>query len=188
MDFVVAGCFSLGLSPLSYIASFVFAQEQRQQRDASATAFFADLKCGIRACLDEHVHTLAGAADVNTKKSIAVSEESACGLTVALHGQLYTLSLSAETLSISGMKLPEIEKADSPRVLFEERITLLRDFMKGFDQMFDAFLKQRAGDSWQNHVEQTRKWIAGKSRVAGVSAMVSPSVSRVVSREVVESS
>lgn len=93
------------------------------------------------------------------------------GITIALHGQLYTLSLAAETLSISGMKLPEIEKADSPRVLFEERITLLRDFMKGFDQMFDAFLKQRAGDTWQGHVDQTRRWISGKSRVAGMAAV-----------------
>lgn len=93
------------------------------------------------------------------------------GLTIALHGQLFTLALGAETLAISGMKLPEIEKADSPRVLFEERITLLRDFMQGFDQMFDAFLKQRAGESWQGHVDQTRRWITGKSRVAGMAAV-----------------
>lgn len=86
------------------------------------------------------------------------------GITIALHGQLYTLNLGAEGLAISGLKLPEVEKADSPRVLFEERITLLRDFMKGFDEMFDAFLKARAGESWQPHVEQVRRWIGGKGR------------------------
>jgi hypothetical protein len=86
------------------------------------------------------------------------------GLTVALHGQLYTLSLSAEQLAISGLKLPEVEKADSPRVLFEERITLLRDFMKGFDQMYDAFLKHRGGDSWQGQVDTMRRWFAGKTK------------------------
>ena len=47
---------------------------------------------------------------------------------------------------------------------FEERITLLRDFMKGFDQMFDAFLKHRTSESWQSNVEQIRRWMGGKPR------------------------
>ena len=88
------------------------------------------------------------------------------GLTVALHGQLYTMNLGAEQLTLGGLKLPEVEKADSPRVLFEERITLLRDFMKGFDQLFDAFLKQRASDGWKSNVDQIRRWMRGKVAVS----------------------
>lgn len=94
------------------------------------------------------------------------------GLTVALHGQLYTMNLGGEGLSLGGLKLPDVEKADSPRVLFEERITLLRDFMKGFDQMYDAFLKQRTGEGWKTNVEQMRRWIGGKGRAPSVTAVV----------------
>lgn len=94
------------------------------------------------------------------------------GLTVALHGQLYTMNIGAEVLAFGGLKLPEVEKADSPRVLFEERITLLRDFVKGFDQMYDAFLKQRTSDGWQANVEQMRRWIGGKARAQAAVAAV----------------
>lgn len=86
------------------------------------------------------------------------------GLTVALHGQLFTLNLGGEGLTVGGLKLPEIEKADSARVVFEERITLLRDFMKGMDQIFDAFLKVRAGESWDGHAEAMRRWISGSNK------------------------
>lgn len=94
------------------------------------------------------------------------------GMTIALHGQLYTMNIGGEALSLGGLKLPEVEKADSPRVLFEERITLLRDFMKGFDQMYDAFLKHRTGDAWQANVEQIRRWIGGKKPVQAAVAAV----------------
>ena len=88
------------------------------------------------------------------------------GLTIALHGQLYTLSFGGEMLSFSGLKLPEVEKADSARVLFEERITLLRDFVQGFDKTYDAFLKLRASESWNGYVDGVRRWMASKVRTA----------------------
>ena len=93
------------------------------------------------------------------------------GLTIALHGQLYTLAMGGEGLTISGLKLPDVEKADSARILFEERITLLRDFMKGIDEIYAAFLKVRAGESWNAHAEGMRRWISGnKPRGAVVAA------------------
>ena len=94
------------------------------------------------------------------------------GLTIALHGQLFTLNLGGEGLTIGGLKLPDVEKADSARVLFEERITLLRDFMRGMDELFDAFLKVRAGgDAWAAHAEGMRRWISGnKPRGVAVAA------------------
>lgn len=92
------------------------------------------------------------------------------GLTVALHGQLYTLNLGGEGLTVGGLKLPDVEKADSARVLFEERITLLRDFMKGMDEIFDAFLTVRASESWNGHAEAMRRWISGTKPRTAVAA------------------
>src|SRR5207248_3705214 len=42
------------------------------------------------------------------------------GLVVDAGGQQYALTLSGESLSVDGAKLPDVPDADSPRVLFEE--------------------------------------------------------------------
>jgi hypothetical protein len=80
------------------------------------------------------------------------------GIALALHGQLYTFSLGAELLGISGLKLPEVENADSPRV-FEERITLLRDFNKGLDALMAQFLQVRSSTGWEAYVQSVRRWM-----------------------------
>ena len=71
----------------------------------------------------------------------------------------YTLTLAGESLAVSGLVLPEVEEADSPRVLFEERINLLRDFGRTLDGLFDEFLKVRAGGKWPAVTNLVRDWI-----------------------------
>ncbi|MCC7186996.1 MAG: hypothetical protein IT185_12180, partial [Acidobacteria bacterium] len=60
------------------------------------------------------------------------------GLTIDASAQQFTFNFSPEPMSFGSTKLPEIEDADSPRVLFEERIALLRDFCKSMDALYDA--------------------------------------------------
>lgn len=74
-------------------------------------------------------------------------------------GGQFTYALSAEALSIGSLVLPEVEDAESPRTLFEERITLLRDFCQALDALYGAFLKLRASGSWEGQVSTIRKWI-----------------------------
>lgn len=81
------------------------------------------------------------------------------GLVIDAFRQQYTLTLNAESLSLSGLKLPDVEEADTPRVLFEERIALLRDLGKTVDALFETFLKIRASSSWEGYVSAVRKWI-----------------------------
>lgn len=81
------------------------------------------------------------------------------GLVLDASGQQYTLTLNAETLALSSAKLPEVEDAETPRVLFEERIALLRDLGKTVDGLYAAFLKHRASSSWEGQVSSIRKWI-----------------------------
>lgn len=68
-------------------------------------------------------------------------------LAIAWHGQLYHATID-DSLAISGLKLPEVEQADSPRVLFEERITLLRCFRVILDELVEAFVEVRTGPHW----------------------------------------
>jgi hypothetical protein len=81
------------------------------------------------------------------------------GLIADINRQQYAFTLSAESLALGGAKLPDIEEADSPRVLFEERIALLRDLCKGMDALYETFLKLRASSNWEGHVSQIRRWI-----------------------------
>jgi hypothetical protein len=81
------------------------------------------------------------------------------GLVIDAFGQQYSLTLNAETLAMTGVKLPEVEKAESARVLFEERVALLRDLGKAIDALFDTFLKTRASSAWEGYVGGIRKWI-----------------------------
>jgi hypothetical protein len=92
------------------------------------------------------------------------------GITIESTGAQYSLTLAAESLSIGTLKLPDVEEAENPRVLFEERIGLLRDFCRVIDDLFGQFLKLRTSGSWENHVGTMRKWIqrSAKPQAAAV--------------------
>jgi hypothetical protein len=88
------------------------------------------------------------------------------GLVLDINRHQYTLTLAGESLAVNGLVIPEIEEADTPRVVFEERITLLRDFCKGLDELLGTFLKARAGGSWETHSGTIKKWIKGQLKSA----------------------
>lgn len=82
-----------------------------------------------------------------------------CGLTLEHAGSLYAFTLNAETLAVSGLKMPEVPEADTPRVLFEERIGQLRDFGRLLDRLFAAFVSARSGGGWESTTQGIRRWI-----------------------------
>jgi hypothetical protein len=92
------------------------------------------------------------------------------GLVMDADGLQFNFNLNAETLAVGALKLPEVEEADTPRVLFEERIAMLRNFCKAMDGMFEAFLKVRTGGAWEGEAGTIRRWIqrSGKRAVAAV--------------------
>jgi hypothetical protein len=81
------------------------------------------------------------------------------GIVLDINRQQYTLALNPEAMSVGGAKLPDVEEADSPRVLFEERITLLRDLCGGIDALYETFLKTRASSAWESCTGGIRRWI-----------------------------
>ena len=94
------------------------------------------------------------------------------GLIVESSGSQFTFTLAAESLAVNALKLPDVEEADSPRVLCEERIALLREFGKTFDALFAAFLSVRASGAWEPETSKIRKKIMHAGRTAAVPALV----------------
>jgi hypothetical protein len=81
------------------------------------------------------------------------------GLTLDALGHQFLLNFNGETFAIGRLKLPEVEEAETPRVLFDERIAMLRDFSRMLDALFETFLKVRASSGWEGQSNAIRRWI-----------------------------
>jgi hypothetical protein len=81
------------------------------------------------------------------------------GLVLEHAGSIFQFSLDAASLGVSGLKLPDVEEADSPRVVFEERIGMMRLFQKLLDSSYMEFLKVRASTQWEQKANTIRHWI-----------------------------
>ncbi len=86
------------------------------------------------------------------------------------HNQQYSFTFNPETFALGSAKLPEIEDAETPRVLFEERIALVRDLCQVVDGLLETFLKVRASSGWEPATGGIRRWIlqGDKQPVAAV--------------------
>lgn len=92
---------------------------------------------------------------------------------IILHGNgnQFEFNFNPEAFSVGSCKLPEIEDAENARALFEERISLLRDFCQATDTLFHTFLKLRASSSWEGRTGQIRKWILTTARPTPTTAV-----------------
>jgi hypothetical protein len=81
------------------------------------------------------------------------------GMILDQGGNQFSLTFNPETFGCNGAKLPDVEEAETPRVLFEERIALLRDLCNALDGLFATFLKLRASSSWEGQTGKLRSWI-----------------------------
>ncbi|MSQ93348.1 MAG: hypothetical protein EXR98_02190 [Gemmataceae bacterium] len=80
------------------------------------------------------------------------------GLTLVRHESQYELTLQAETLAISGAKLPAPE-ADDGHARFEERVTQTRHLLESLDLLYAAFIQRRLGDAWAKEMAKMKKWL-----------------------------
>jgi hypothetical protein len=94
------------------------------------------------------------------------------GVIIEAAGHQFHATIAAEPLSISTLKLPDVEEAENPRVLFEERISMLRDFCRALDGAFEAFLKVRTSSAWEGQTHSIRKWIQHSSRAVQAAVAV----------------
>ena len=81
------------------------------------------------------------------------------GMLLNAHKQDYSLTLSGD-LTVTAAKLPTVEDAETPRVLFEERIASLRDLSDTLTNLFNQFMAVRGSSSrWNSRVDAVRKWL-----------------------------
>jgi hypothetical protein len=80
------------------------------------------------------------------------------GLTVVRHDQQYELTLQAESLAVSGCRLPAPEAIDD-RARLEERVTQLRALLETLDLLYDAFGRVRQSEGWPRELSRMQKWL-----------------------------
>jgi hypothetical protein len=85
------------------------------------------------------------------------------GVTVVRHDHQYELTLQAETLAVSGARLPAPEAVEE-RARLEERISQLRHLVETLDLMYDAFNERRAGGDWGKELARMQKWLQRDER------------------------
>ncbi|HYT91276.1 MAG TPA: hypothetical protein VEL76_21360 [Gemmataceae bacterium] len=85
------------------------------------------------------------------------------GLVLVRHDQQYELTLQAETLAISGAKLPPPE-AEDDRAQLEERVTQVRHLLETLDLLYDAFGHRRCGPNWPKELARMQKWLQREER------------------------
>ena len=69
------------------------------------------------------------------------------GLILVRHDQEYSLTLQAETLAVSGAKLPRLEE-ERDRSKDEARVDQVRHLIETIDLLYDAFGRRRMGSGW----------------------------------------
>jgi hypothetical protein len=88
------------------------------------------------------------------------------GLTVVRHDQQYELTLQAESLAVSGARLPTTEEGED-RARLEERVGQLRHLIETLDLIYDAFGKVRVGEGWPRELVKVQKWLQKEDRAEG---------------------
>jgi hypothetical protein len=85
------------------------------------------------------------------------------GLTLVRHDRQYELTLHAETLAITGAKLPAPEE-DDDRARLEERIGLIRHLLETLDLLYDAYGRRRGAAGWSRELGKIQKWLRREER------------------------
>ncbi|MEM6391982.1 MAG: hypothetical protein AAF797_04355 [Planctomycetota bacterium] len=76
----------------------------------------------------------------------------------------FELTLTADSLAVSGCRLPDVVDAQSPRELLDARLELVVDLGALLEAVFGVFLKERMGQGWGRKREEVAGWIKGGAR------------------------
>jgi hypothetical protein len=79
------------------------------------------------------------------------------GLILVRQDSQYELTLQAETLAVSGAKLPHVE--ENQRAALEERVGQMRHLLQTLDLLYGTFLLRRLGKEWSEEVVRMRRWL-----------------------------
>ena len=80
------------------------------------------------------------------------------GVTMVRQDQTYDFALQAETLAITGAKMP-VPEGEEERGRLEERVTQIRHLLETLDLMYGVFTQIRLGDNWTKELAKMKKWL-----------------------------
>lgn len=87
------------------------------------------------------------------------------GLTLVRHSEQSELTLHAETLAVSGAKLPPPDETISEaRAKLDERANQIRNLIETLDLLYDAFGQKRFGKDWEHELHAIQKWLKRDDR------------------------
>lgn len=86
-----------------------------------------------------------------------------CGITLVRHDVQYEFTLHAESLAVSGAKIPVPEEEDD-RARLEARAQQIRDLIESLDLLFDAFGRVRFSNDWPKELAKMQKWLGRERR------------------------
>ncbi len=89
------------------------------------------------------------------------------GLMLVRHQFAYELTLHAETLALSGVKLPPPDDdLVEPRQIHEERIQQLRHLLETVDLLYETFVQRRFDKQWDSELRAMQQWLKREERLA----------------------
>ncbi|MFO0881238.1 MAG: hypothetical protein U0840_28275 [Gemmataceae bacterium] len=88
------------------------------------------------------------------------------GLIVVRHDAQYELTLTAETMAVTGARMPAPEESED-RARLDERVTQLRHLVETLDLIYDVFGSRRASDDWSRELARMQKWLSREDRNGG---------------------
>jgi hypothetical protein len=80
------------------------------------------------------------------------------GLTLNRHDEQYDLTLTAETLGVSGAALPKLD-SDTFAEQRQDRVDQIRHLTETIDLLFGAFVDRRLSSNWPADLKKLRAWL-----------------------------
>jgi hypothetical protein len=82
------------------------------------------------------------------------------GITMVRHDQQYEFAIQAETLAVSGGKLPPMpEEVTDARAKLEARVDFIRSLDETLSLLFGAFLSVRLSAKWTDELAGMQRWL-----------------------------
>jgi hypothetical protein len=89
----------------------------------------------------------------------------AAGITCVRHDVQYEFKWIAETLAISGLKLPSTEE-DDERAQLDARADQIRSAIETCDLLYEKFIQVRSSSDWSKELKSMQRWLANEAKSA----------------------
>src|SRR5205807_2074696 len=80
------------------------------------------------------------------------------GMTMVRQDETYDFVLQAETLAITGAKLP-VPEGEEEHARLEERVMQIRHLVEMLDLVYAAYVERRLGERWNQELVKIKKWL-----------------------------